>query len=167
MLFSEALAHFDYILVWGLAATAVMTTILYGSQSFGLSRLSLPFLFGTFFLANRYRAGILGFALYIVGGWLFGFFYYLLFASMQAASWGYGALIGFIHGLFLLTVVLPLLPYIHPRMATEYDGPTSKRRLEPPGFMGFNYGRRTPLTTLVGHTLYGALLGFGFHFVVG
>jgi len=59
----------------------------------------------------------------------------------------------------LLVAVLPLLPYMHPRMASEYDGPTELRQLEPPGFMGFNYGLRTPLTTLLGQAVYGATLG--------
>jgi len=58
-----------------------------------------------------------------------------------------------------LTVVLPLLPFVHPRMATEYDGPTATRRIEPAGFLGLNYGWRTPFTTLLGHTLFGAVLG--------
>ena len=33
------------------------------------------------------------------------------------------------------------------------------RQLEPPGFMGLNYGHRTPLTTLAGQAMYGAVLG--------
>jgi hypothetical protein len=44
-------------------------------------------------------------------------------------------------------------------MATEYDGPTYRRRLQPPGFFGLNYGYRTPLATILGHALYGAILG--------
>ena len=36
---------------------------------------------------------------------------------------------------------------------------TLRRQLEPPGFMGLNYGRGTPLTTLLGQILYGATLG--------
>lgn len=76
MLLEQAMHQLDYILVWGLVATMVLTTVLYGSQSMGMSR-------------------------------------------------------------------------------------------EPPGFMGLNYGRRTPLTTLAGHTLYGVLLGYGFHFAQG
>jgi hypothetical protein len=54
---------------------------------------------------------------------------------------------------------LPMLPYIHPRMASEYDGASTTRQLEPPGFMGLNYGPRTPLTTLAGQALYGTVLG--------
>ena len=55
--------------------------------------------------------------------------------------------------------MLPLLPFMHPRMASEYHGATSVRQLEPPGFLAMNYGYRTPFTTLVGQTLYGATLG--------
>ena len=48
---------------------------------------------------------------------------------------------------------------MHPRLASEHDGPASGFRLEPPGFMGLNYGRGTPLTTLLAQTIYGLTLG--------
>jgi len=147
------------LLLWGLIATVAMTTVLQGSQGLGLSRLSLPFLAGTFVTGDRRLAMVLGFVLYTIGGWLFALLYFLFFASIGAATWWVGAAAGLLHGLFLLTCMLPLLPYIHPRMASEYDGPTAIRQLEPPGFMGLNYGRRTPLTTLLGQTVYGAILG--------
>ena len=44
-------------------------------------------------------------------------------------------------------------------MASEHDGASARRQLEPPGFMGLNYGQRTPLTTLLGQAVYGAVLG--------
>ncbi len=147
------------LLLWGLVATVAMTTVLQGSQGLGLSRLSLPFLVGTLFTGDRRKAVVLGFALYTVGGWLFAFFYFLFFASLGLHSWWLGALAGVLHGLFLLACALPLLPYVHPRMASEYDGPTELRQLEPPGFLGLNYGARTPLTTLLGQAVYGATLG--------
>jgi hypothetical protein len=46
-----------------------------------------------------------------------------------------------------------------PAWASEYDGASAARQLEPPGFMGLNYGHRTPLTTLAGQVVYGAVLG--------
>lgn len=155
----QLMDHMPEIALWSLIATVAMTTILYGSQGLGLSRLSLPFLLGTLFTENRSRAVVLGFVLYVLGGWLFAFLYFLVFASLDSASAGFGALLGVLHGLFLLVVALPLLPYAHPRMASEHDGPVQHFRLEPPGFMGLNYGRRTPLTTLLGQAVYGAVLG--------
>lgn len=156
----DALFHLWNVLLWGLVATAAMTTILQGSQGLGLSRLSLPFLLGTVFTAERRRANVVGFCLYMLGGWGFAALYYLAFNAVdEKASWWFGAGLGLLHGLFLLTVILPVLPYVHPRMASEHDGPTATRRLEPPGFLGLNYGRRTALTTLLGQVLYGAILG--------
>jgi hypothetical protein len=148
-----------YPVLWGLIATVAMTAVLYAGQGLGFTRLNLPFLVGTFFTPNRPRAVVLGFALYLVGGWLFAFFYFFLFASIEIYTWWFGALAGFVHGLFLLVSALPLLPFIHPRMASEYHGATVKRQLEPPGFLALNYGYGTPLTTLLAQVVYGAVLG--------
>lgn len=148
-----------YLILWGLIATVAMTSILEGSRGLGLSRMSLPFLVGTFFVANRRRAFIIGFAVYTVGGWLFAFLYYFLFASVGIYTWWFGALAGFLHGIFLLVAALPLLPFAHPRMASNYHGVTSLRQLEPPGFLAMNYGYQTPLATLLGQTVYGTMLG--------
>ncbi len=97
-------------MIWGLLATVAMTTILQGAQGMGLSRLSLPFLAGTFFTGNRRWAVIVGFVFYVIGGWLFAFLYFLLFASLGLYTWWLGAVMGLLHGLFLLAAGLPLLP---------------------------------------------------------
>ena len=66
---------------------------------------------------------------------------------------------GGVHGLFLLVSALPLLPFVHPRMASDYHGATVTRQLEPPGFLALNYGRRTPVSVILAHLLYGGVLG--------
>ena len=153
------LKHFEQIVLWGFVSTAALTTILHGSQGIGWSRLSLSFLAGTILTGDRHRAHIYGFLIYLTGGWLFAFLYFLIFVSIGRATWWLGMLLGLLHALFLLTAILPLLPHLHPRMATEYDGPTVMRRLEPPGFLGLNYGEHTPITTIIGHAVYGMILG--------
>lgn len=147
------------VLVWGAVATAVMSTLMEGAQLLGLSRMSLPFLFGTFFTRRRDRAIILGFLLYALGGLLFSCFYALVFASLGRAGWWAGGAIGLVHGLFLVTVFLPLLPMIHPRMRSIYGGPRGGPQIEPPGSFGLHYGRRTPLITVFSQTIYGMILG--------
>jgi hypothetical protein len=147
------------ILVWGAIATAAMSSLMEGSQLLGYSRISLPFLFGTFFTGRRDRAVILGFALYALGGLLFAGFYALAFVAIGRATWWLGGAMGLAHGIFLIAVFLPLLPFIHPRMRTDYDGPASRPQLEPPGAFGLNYGRRTPLITVLAQTAFGAILG--------
>jgi hypothetical protein len=158
---AKVLADADAVLLWGLAATIVMTTVMQGSQQFGFSRLSLPFLLGTMLTGNRRLAVLLGYVLYTIGGWLFAFLYFGLFVSAGIATWWFGALLGLVHGLFVITVLLTVLAHIHPRMATEYSGPNRLRVIEPPGFMALNYGIQTPVFTVLAQTLYGVILGAG------
>jgi hypothetical protein len=148
-----------FVILWGFIATVAMTTILEGSQGLGFSRMSLPFLVGTFVTGQRRWAYVAGFGVYVVGGLLFALLYFLLFASVGIYTWWIGALAGLLHGIFLLVCGLPLLPFIHPRMASEYHGATECRQLEPPGFLALNYGFATPATTLLGHLVYGLTLG--------
>ncbi len=153
------IAHVFQILLWGAIAGAAMATILESAQHFGLSRLSLPFLLGTVLFSERRRAMIVGFVIYLVGGWIFAGLYLLIFRAIGTASWWIGALLAAPHALFVLAVLLPWLPYVHPRVASELDGPAATTRIEPPGAFGMNYGRWTPLTTLLAHVCYGAILG--------
>jgi hypothetical protein len=150
------------LMLWGLVATAALSGVMFGSQRLGYSRLSLPFLIGTLFTGERAAANVAGLAFYLLGGWVFAFIYYFVFEALQRTGWELGAAIGALHALLLL-VLMPLLPYVHPRMASEYDGPGARRRLQPPGFLALHYGYRTPLVTLIAHALYGAILGARFN----
>jgi hypothetical protein len=149
----------ESLVLWGLVATTAMAAILQLSQGLGLSRMSLTFLMGSAFSGDRSVATILGFVLYIIGGWLFAFLYFLFFTSIGIYTWWVGSILGLIHGAFLLVCVIPLLPFIHPRMASEHHGVTNLRQLEPPGFLAMNYGYQTPVATLVAQAAYGGVLG--------
>lgn len=151
------------ILLWGFVATAVLTSVLAGSQGLGLTRISLPFLLGTIFTPGRDRAMVIGTGMHMLVGWAFALIYALAFESIGRASWWIGLIGGGVHGLFVLTVVMPVIPGLHPRMVTEYFGPTPNRQIEPPGFMGLHYGRRTPVVALVAHMVYGGILGAFYH----
>ena len=50
------------------------------------------------------------------------------------------------------------MPALHPRMASEDAGPDSTPMLQPPGFVGLNYGPQTPVMTIVAHVVYGAII---------
>jgi hypothetical protein len=152
-------AAFSNLLLWGLAATILMDIILESAQGLGFSRMSLPFLFGTFITGNRSRAMVAGFFLYLIGGWIFALLYFLMFQSVGIYAWWFGMALGAVHGVFLLGTMLPLMPYIHPRMASEYHGATARRQLEPPGFFATNYGYATPVWTMLAQVVYGGALG--------
>ncbi|SDY87374.1 hypothetical protein [Citreimonas salinaria] len=157
---AEAIGQIEIVLVGGLVATLVLSVGMFASQGLGYSRLSLPFLMGFFVTGRRSRAAIFGLLLYTLGGWIFAFLYAWFFAMLGRAGLLLGVGTGLLHGLFLLTMIMPLLPYFHPRVASPYAGPIAQRRLQPPGFLALNYGRMTPITTLLSHAFYGAILGW-------
>src|SRR5262249_40208860 len=142
-------------LFWGFIATTVLTTLLSSSQGLGLTRMNIPYLLGTMFTPNRDRAKLIGIFYHFFNGWLFSLIYLFGFEVMQLATWWFGALLGLLHGLFVLTVGIPLLPTMHPRMANEQQGPTVVKQLEPPGFLALNYGFQTPLSVIVAHIVFG------------
>lgn len=146
-------------LLWGFTATIVLTTISAVAQGLGLTRMNLLYILGTIFTPHRDRAKIYGFGIHVAAGWLFSLGYVLIFQSLGVAGWGRGALLGLIHAFVVLVVVVALLPGLHPRMATEQQGPTAQNLLEPPGFLALHYGAQTPLAILLSHAVFGAILG--------
>ena len=146
-------------LLWGFASTLLLTTTLAVSQALGLTRMNMPYMLGTMFTADRDRARLYGFVAHLVNGLVFSLLYVFVFQSWGVANWWRGSLIGVLHGLFVLVIGMAMLPGIHPRIASEQHGPTANRQLEPPGFMAINYGIRTPISVLVSHAVFGAVLG--------
>jgi len=146
-------------LLAGFLATLAVTTIEEGSQQARLTRMSIPYLLGSMFTAGRERAKLLGFVLHLVNGQIFALLYVALFHAWGAAGVWRGLLLGIAHAVVVLLVVVPLLPSLHPRMASEAHGPTVTRQLEPPGRLALHYGASTPLFILLGHAAYGLVLG--------
>jgi uncharacterized membrane protein YagU involved in acid resistance len=154
--------NLESVFLWGFAATVVLTTLMAASQGFGITRINLPYMLGTMLTADRDLAKVLGFLAHLVLGWLFALVYVAAFESWGRATWWLGGMIGFVHAAFVLAALMPVLPGLHPRMASEHRGPTPTRQLAPPGFLALHYGRRTPISVLVAHILFGCILG-GFY----
>jgi hypothetical protein len=148
---------------WGVLATALLTLVMTASQGLGLSRISLPYILGTMFSPRRGRAMAIGSALHAMIGLVIAVGYAFVFEGWGQAGVVRGAVLGLLHGAFVLVVGMELVPAWHPRMASRHHGPTPTRQLEPPGFLALDYGWATPLVTLVAHLLYGALLGAFYH----
>jgi hypothetical protein len=146
-------------LLWGFVATVVLTTIMYATQSLGMTRMNIPYLLGTMFTPSRDRAKLVGVLVHFVNGWIFSLMYVAGFHSWGDATWWRGVIIGLVHASFVLAVGMPVMPALHPRMANEQYGPTIVRQLEPPGFFALHYGIRTPISVLAAHAVFGAILG--------
>lgn len=151
------------ILLWGFAATLILTIIMAASKPLGFTRMDLPFLLGTLFTSNRNKAPLYGFVIHLFIGWFFALIYAVAFKSADLFTWWFGLAIGAVHGAFVLSAGLQLIAAFHPRMAQPYQGPTPTRQLEPPGFFALNYGRGTPIVTMLAHLIYGGVLGLFYH----
>jgi len=144
---------------FGFMATIVLTVIMVGAQLLGLSRLDFTLVLGSVFVEDPDRARLAGFFLHLVAGQAFAFLYAAAFTLLGTSSLLLGALFGLVHGTAALVVIVPLLPTVHPRMASERTGPEFEVGLEPPGHLALNYGRLTPVVAMVAHLAYGAVLG--------
>jgi hypothetical protein len=153
------------VTIWGALAggfvgTLVLTTALAAGTQLRLTRMDIPFLLGTAFTIDRTRAKVIGHALHVLAGLGFALVYYAAFVVLGHAGWALGLAFGFLHALFSgTTLVNVLLPAIHPRMGTPSSAADSAPLLEPPGFMMLNYGRPTPILTILAHLAYGAIVG--------
>jgi hypothetical protein len=147
-------------LAGGLVGTVVLTTALRAASELGWTRMDIPFLLGAAFSTNRLRAKAIGYALHFAFGLLFALAYFAIFLAIDRSGWWLGAVFGLGHALFagtaLVNVVLPL---VHPRMANPLTAAGSTPLLEAPGFLLTNYGRSTPVVTVLAHMAYGAIVG--------
>ena len=147
-------------IVGGLVGTLVLTTMLRAASELRLTRMDIPFLLGTAVTEDRSRAKAVGYALHFVFGLLFALAYYAVFLVVDASGVLLGAVLGLVHALFAASALVNvLLPVAHPRMGTGFTAAGSSPLLEPPGFLLLNYGRQTPVVTVVAHIVYGAIVG--------
>ena len=151
--------------VWGTIAggfvgTLVLTTVLRTATELGLTRIDLPFLLGTALSADRIHAKALGYASHFLFGQIFALIYFAVFSAINSSGFALGALFGLLHGLFTGTALVNvLLPVVHPRMGSPESAADSRPLLEQPGFLMLNYGRATPLVSIIAHVAYGAIVG--------
>jgi hypothetical protein len=120
--------------------------------------MDLPTMLGTFITADLDQARVPGILIHFGVGQVFALVYASAFALIGRSGWLLGAGFGLVHGMLALTLIIPALPSIHPRMASERTG-FDFAVLEPPALFAQNYGRRTVAVTLLAHAVYGAILG--------
>jgi hypothetical protein len=146
--------------VFGFVGTVVLTGVIVFAQLIGWTRMDLPLMLGTIFVSSIDRARVLGVLLHLAAGQGFALLYAVAFWQLGRSGVLLGAAFGLVHGLAALTIVVPFLPAVHPRMSSERSGPEIiDAMLEPPGLLGLNFGTPTPIITLIAHVLFGITLG--------
>lgn len=144
--------------LFGLIATAGLTAVLVTAQLAGWTRLDLPLVLGTAFVADHDRARVVGAVAHMGFGEAFALGYAAVFANLGSSSIWLGAVLGFLHGFVAVGLIVPLLPSVHPRMLSNRAGRSARPGLEPPGALSLNYGRQTPVITLLAHLVFGVAL---------
>ena len=145
--------------IFGFVGTVVLTGVMVFAQLVGWTRMDMPMMLGTMFTGHTDRARVLGVIAHLVAGQVFALGYALAFWQLGRSGPLLGGILGLIHGLAALTLIVPFLPAVHPRMASERAGPEIESALEPPGLLGLNFGASTPAVTMVAHLFYGVTLG--------
>jgi hypothetical protein len=152
-------------LLVGFVGTLLLTTLEAGAQQLHLTRMSIPYLLGAAFTPSRDRAKVIGFFAHLLNGQLFALVYVAVFNAVGGAGILRGMIVGLLHAAVVLLVIVPLLPCVHPRMASAHQGPTELRQLEPPGPLALHYGASTPAMVVLAHLVFGAVVGglYQFH----
>lgn len=139
-------------IVWGIVAAFVLSLFMMVGKALGVTRIDFADLLGSMFApAHSDRARRIGAFIHHVDG------------ALLAIAWAYGSALagvsadwasGLVWGVILWALSLLMLTSIgavHPRIRSgEQDDP---------GTAATNFGSMTPLGSLFGHLVYGALLG--------
>lgn len=144
-------------LVGGLAGTAAMTAMMAMGKATGMTRIDMPLMLGGMLTGDDDRARSIGQVIHFFNGMvIFGLVYAALLSAIPGAAWWTAAWIGLIHGL-IAVMAMPMMGAMHPRVALE--GAPDALPMVNPGLGGRNFGGGTPLGLVVGHVLYGVVLG--------
>ena len=114
--------------LFGLVATAVLTALMIAAQLAGLTRLDLPLLLGTIVTEDPDRARVAGFFIHLVDRRRFRSRLCRDLRAPRQATWWLGGVLGLLHVAVALTVLVPLLAGVHPRIASDSGRARSRSR---------------------------------------
>jgi hypothetical protein len=140
------------VVVTGIVATMALTAALALGPLIGAPPLNLPLWDGTFFTLNLTLAVALGYLAHFAIGVALALVYLQGVAPrLGGEPWLRGAVFGLLVWVALLLVGLPLFDALDPLVENGL--------MAAPGFLAMNLGLSGALMLLVGHLVYGAILG--------
>lgn len=136
----------------GFVATAAMTALMYAAPMMGMPKMDIATMLGTMFLASPGPALWLGMMIHLMMGTvLFPAIYGFALQPGSGSGTGRGVLLGLILWAAANLMVMPMMDAIHPMVKSGM--------MPAPGFLMLNLGVMAPVGSLIGHLVYGALLG--------
>ncbi|MBI2303310.1 MAG: hypothetical protein HYU86_00995 [Chloroflexi bacterium] len=139
--------------VGGFLGTLAMTALLYMGPLMGFPPMDIPALLGTMFVNDMGAAFWLGLVMhFLIGSMFLALVYaYLVAPRLKGPGWLRGALYSLFPWLAMMVMVLPMMNMIHPLISTG--------SMMGPGFFAANLGPMGAVGALIGHLIYGIVLG--------
>lgn len=142
-------------IVWGIVATIVFTLFSLMGKAMGMSRMDLLDLLGSALVApGTGAAKILGAAIHHMNG------------AILAVAWAYGAVLLGVKADWisaaLWAVVLWVLALLMMTTIGSVHPAIRDGRQDDPGAAATNFGKMTPVGSLMGHLIYGIALGLAY-----
>ncbi len=145
------------VIIAGFVASIVFSIFIGMARAMGMTSMSIEKTLGAMF-GEGTGATLAGWAMHFVSGIIFAVIYVSIFNSVGTTNgWLGGAVIGLVHGLLVGSIVMPIMGIAHPAIRTG--------NIMAPGFFAKNAGTMTPVGLIVGHVIFGAVLG-GIYFLV-
>lgn len=139
-------------LLAGFAATAAMTALMYLAPMMGMPKMDIATMLGTMFLGSLGAAFWLGLMVHLMmGTLLFPVTYRFALQPGTGGGTGRGLIFGLILWAAANLMVMPMMGAIHPMVKSGM--------MPAPGLLMLNLGVMAPVGSLIGHVVYGALLG--------
>ncbi|MGQ9601047.1 MAG: DUF6789 family protein [Anaerolineae bacterium] len=140
-------------LIAGFIATVAMTLLTNVAPLMGFPPMDIATMLGTMLIADPATAFLPGLAMHFMIGLVLALGYAVFFANvLPGQPWLRGALYGLVPWLLAMVVVMPMVGLVHPMV--------SAGMMPNPGFFLTGMGTvLAPIGSLIGHIVYGAVLG--------
>ena len=130
----------------GLIAWVVFTVVLYMAPLMGVPKMDVPAMLGGMFGLNSVA---LGWVMHLMIGLVLALIYAYWFVDLVGgAPWVRGLTFSLLPWLAMMVVIAPMLPVLNPMLAKM-----------PPGMFLLNMGIMAPMGSLIGHLIWGTVVG--------
>ena len=140
------------LLIGGFFATAAMTMLMYAAPMMGMPKMDIATLLGSMFLSSPTPAFLVGMAIHLMmGTLLFPVIYHFTLQPVSGTGRSQGIVLGTILWAVANLMVMPMMGAVHPLVKSGM--------MPAPGLLMLNLGILAPMGSLMGHLLYGVVLG--------
>lgn len=142
-----------WAILGGFLGTVAFSVLMFAGPMMGMPPMDLPTMLGTMFTTNMSPAFWIGLVMhFFIGSVILALVYSFFVANaLPGPSWLRGVVYGVGVWVVAMAVVMPMIGAIHPLVAAGM--------MPAPGFFVSSMGPMAAVGSLIGHLVYGAILG--------